>query len=246
MGTEIQGYRCISYLEVCRISHRHSTGVGQVRSNSPCGGRMSIYVSETGTLRHASGRALNLRGWPLSISEDYNARLLVDPNNRRSERGLRHSVTELEPWNTKREQEKSTAVLRNFFAFIRFLTELVWWYLPQRSTNHIDTKASPQPALQANSGAPPKAPCLAQTCQENLRQSNFLISNQEASLSEFPGEHQGDWGPLVLGAVWPQLPPRTTVVPLGFPGLLVLVKAANSPSSLQPIMNGGSQVFATD
>lgn len=115
MCTEIQGYRCISYLEVCEISHRHSTGVGQVRSNSPCGERMSIHVSETGTLRHAPGRALNLRGWPLSISEGYNARLLVDTNNRRSERGLRHSVTELEPWNTKREQEKSTAVLQVFF-----------------------------------------------------------------------------------------------------------------------------------
>lgn len=125
-------------IDVCMISLRHSTGVGQVRSNSPCWERMSIHVSETGTLRHASGRALNLTGWPLSISEDFNARLLVDPNNRRSKRGLRHSVTELEPWNANRAQEKSTAVLQDFFEFIRFLTELVWWYPPQRSTNHID------------------------------------------------------------------------------------------------------------
>lgn len=80
-----------------------------MRSNSTCQGRMSIHVSEVGTLGHASGRALNLRGWPLSISEDYKARLLVDPSNRRSERGLKHSVTELESWNANREQEKSTA-----------------------------------------------------------------------------------------------------------------------------------------
>lgn len=59
-------------------------------------------------------------------------------------------------------------------------------------------------------------------------------------------EGVGILGTSVLGAVWPQLPPTTTVVPLGFSGLLGLVKAANSPSSLQPIMNGGSQVFATD
>lgn len=80
-----------------------------MRRNSTRQGRMSIHVSEAGTLRPAFGRALNLRGRPLSISEDYKARLLVDPNNRRSRRGLKHSVTELESWNANREQEKSTA-----------------------------------------------------------------------------------------------------------------------------------------
>lgn len=129
---------------------------------------------------------------------------------------------------------------------IRFLTELVWWYPPQRSTNHITPSHPRNQPCKPTVEHRPRLLALLRLAKKNLRQSNFLISNQEASLHEFPGGCQGDWGPPVLGAVWPQLPPHTTAVPLRFPGLLVLVEAANSPSSLQPIMNGGSQVFTAD
>lgn len=86
---------------------------------------MSGHRSDAGPSQTYTWKRLELGSVTLSISENYNSRLTVDPKDRHG-RTLKQPKTELQPSNTYREQVPSRVVLQNSSEFLCFLTELVW------------------------------------------------------------------------------------------------------------------------